>query len=100
MPPIDDIELYIASKKQFFKSENLNDSYCIFDAFILNFKMFELYQQNEEFCLGDFFSKSQEWLDNKVFETVSMWEASGDEKTYVQIKILMVRTRDRNVKVL
>jgi len=48
MPKIDDIELYIASKKQFFKPEHLKDSYCTFDAFILKFKMFELYQQNEE----------------------------------------------------
>ena len=43
MPQIGDIEQYLSSKKEFFKTECLNDSYSVFDAFILKFKMFELY---------------------------------------------------------
>ena len=41
MPPIDDINQYLASKKQFINSED----YSEFDAFIMKFRIFELYQQ-------------------------------------------------------
>lgn len=56
----------------------------------------------EAFCLKNFFAKTPEWLDKKIFESVASLESSSDEEemTYVQFKLLTVKTNGKIVKVL